>query len=250
MLKNTLSLILLILLFTACAQQAPPPPAPTADPLTANTTPKPVELTTRDGVTLKSIYYPSETIKSNAPGLILLHMAGSNKESWQTFAKAAQQAGYAVLVPDLRGHGENEEKNFNYIQMNEDVEAAISWMDNRPEINGDKLGVAGASIGGNLALQVASENPKIKSIVMLSPGLNYNEITTADALAGYGQRPIMFVATEKDIYSADSAKTLNVQALGQHQLQIYPGAEHGTDILQAQAGLQPMMLAWFGTTIN
>ena len=250
MLRKTVSLILLIMLFSACSQQAPPAEVPTADPLTANSTPKPVELTTRDGVVLKSTYYPSETIKSNAPGLILLHMVRSNKESWETFAKAAQQAGYAVLVPDLRGHGENEEKNFNYIQMDQDVEAAISWMINRPEIDNDKIGIAGASIGGNLGLLVAGENPKVKSVVMLSPGLNYNEVISVDALANYGQRPVMFVATEKDTYSADSARTLNAQALGQHQLQIYPGTEHGTDILQAQAGLQPMMLSWFATTMN
>jgi hypothetical protein len=59
----------------------------------------------------------------------------------------------------------------------------------------------------------------------------------------------MIVAADNDTYAADSARTLNSQALGQHQLQIYPGKDHGTDIYQAQAGLKPMMLAWFGSTL-
>lgn len=251
MLKNILFLILLTILLAACTQESSPPPAaPTADPLTTNTMPKPVEITTKDSTVLKGTYYPSETIKSNAPGLLLIHMANSNQEVWKPFAKAAQQAGYAILTLDLRGHGESGGNKYNYLLMDQDVEAGLNWMQSRPEINGDKIGIAGASIGANLGLQLASKNPKVKSVVLLSPGLNYDEITTIDALSSYGQRPVMFVAAEKDTYAADSVRTLNSQALGQHQMQIYPGTEHGTDIFLAQAGLQPMMLAWFGTTIN
>lgn len=84
---------------------------------------------------------------------------------------------------------------------------------------------------------------------MLSPGLDYQGLTTLEALATYGRRPVMIVATERDVYAADSARTLNTQALGQHKLQIYPGSDHGTNIFQAQVGLEPMMLAWFASTL-
>jgi dienelactone hydrolase len=133
--------------------------------------------------------------------------------------------------------------------MDRDVTAALTWLFGRPEINRERIGIAGASIGANLALRGGANHPEVKSVAMLSPGLDYRNVTTLDALATYDRRAVIIIATERDVYSADSANTLNSQALGEHRLQIYPGVEHGTDIFQAQAGLQPMLLAWFQSTL-
>lgn len=247
--KLTVLFLLLALGLVACGQTTEASPTPTPDPLLADTTPKPVEFNTEDGITIKGTYYPSETIKTGAPALLLVHMLNSNKEAWQGFATASQKAGYGVLAIDLRGHGESGGRKFEYGNMENDLDAALSWLTSRPELNKDRIGIAGASIGGNLALRTASRYAKVKSVVMLSPGLDYRGVTTLDALAQYGQRPVMIVAAENDTYAADSARTLNSQALGQHQLQIYPGSDHGTNLFQAQAGLQPMMLAWFASTL-
>jgi pimeloyl-ACP methyl ester carboxylesterase len=175
-------------------------------------------------------------------------MLNSNKEAWQGFATAAQEAGYAIVALDLRGHGESSGSQ-NFEAMDQDVEAALAWMLNRMEIAPDRIGLAGASIGANLALRAAGRHPEIKSAALLSPGLDYRGIMALEGLAAYGQRPVIIVAAERDTYAADSARTINSQALGQHQLQIYPGSDHGTDIFRAQAGLQPMLLAWFGSTL-
>ena len=215
-------------------------------PLLADTTPKPIDIKTVDEIDLKGTYYPSSN--PDAPGILLVHMLNSNKEAWQSFALAAQEAGYAVLAIDLRGHGESK-GHHNYDLMDTDIDAALNWMLNRPEISDTRLGIAGAGLGANLALRGASRYPQVKSVVLLSPGLSYQDVTTTEALSQYGQRAVMIVAADKNAYAADSARTLNSQALGQHQLQIYPGEDQGTDIYQAQAGLKPMMLAWFGSTL-
>lgn len=109
--------------------------------------------------------------------------------------------------------------------------------------------MAGADLGANLALRAGSRHTKVKSIALLSPGLDYKGIKTVEALSAYGQRPVIIVAAENDTYAADSARTLNSRALGQHQLQIYPGSDRGTNLLKAQAGLRPMLLAWFASTL-
>lgn len=238
----------LALTITACGGAAPPP-TPTPDPMLADLQPKPVDLVTEDNVNLKATYYPAAGAAAQAPALLLLHMLNSNKESWQDFAPALQEAGYAVLALDLRGHGESSNANFNYVFMDRDADAGLRWLRTRPEINAEKTGIVGASIGANLALRSGSRTPQIKSVVLLSPGLDYRGVTTLDVLATYGQRPIMIVAAENDSYAANSSRTLNSQALGQHQLQIYPGADHGTNLLSAQAGLTPMILSWFATTM-
>ncbi len=246
--KNLL-LIALFIILPACGQAQSKPTA-TPDPLLADSSSKGVEFTTEDDVLLKATYYPSETIKSNAPAILLIHMLNSTKESWETFAIAAQQAGYAVLAVDLRGHGESESRHFDFAAMDNDVDAALNWLTSRPEIDQNRIGIAGASIGANLGLRGAGRHSRVKSVVLLSPGLDYRGVTTIEALTQYGQRPIMIVAAENDHYAADSSRTLNSQALGQHQLQIYPDATHGTNIFKTQAGLQPMMLSWFGTTLK
>ena len=246
-LKLILPLTLFTLILSACGQQSAAPP-PTADPLVADATAKEVGFKTEDQVDIKGTYYPPSNPQGQGPAILLVHGLDGNKESWQAFATAAQKAGYAVLAFDIRGHGESGGGKF-HDQMVQDLDAALNWMANRPEINGDRLGIVGATLGANLALREGSLNPKVKSVVMLSPGLDYEGITTVDALATYGQRAVMFVATENDTYAADTARNLNSRALGQHQLQIYPGSQQGIEVFQAQVGLTPMVLAWFSSTL-
>jgi len=244
--RLTMGLVLLALFLGACGPAINPPPA-TVDSLTADTSPKPVELKTTDETALAATYYPAGT--TNAPALVLVHMLNSNKESWQKFAAAAQQSGYAVLTIDLRGHGQSKGRGFQFNLMDDDVDAALAWLMARPELDKTRLGAVGASIGANLVLRAGSRHPEVKTLVLLSAGLDYRGLGTLEALAAYGQRSIMLVAAENDTYAATSAQTLNSQALGRHQLQIYPGSDHGTDLFAAQAGLQPMILAWLKATL-
>jgi pimeloyl-ACP methyl ester carboxylesterase len=247
-------MIFLIILLTfglaACNQQPtpPPPPTPTPDPLLADTAPKPVDLTAADGVTLKAVYYPPKNPNLRNPALLLLPMLNSGKEAWQEFAGAAQEAGHAVLALDLRGHGESGGTQ-DFGVMDRDVDVAVNWLAGRLEIAGDRIGVVGADLGANLAIRAGSRHAEVKSVALLSPGLDYKGIQTVEALSAYGQRPVIIVAAENDTYAADSARTLNSRALGQHQLQIYPGSDRGTNLLRAQAGLRPMLLAWFASTL-
>jgi acetyl esterase/lipase len=249
--KLMLLITLLALVLTACAEETPPPtPVPTAtpDPLTLDATPKPVDIEIPDQVTLKGTYYP-QIKKPPAPAILLLHMQGRDRTSWHNFALAAQEAGYVVLALDLRGQGESPGVvDFNL--MIHDVEVTLNWLAQRPEVDKSRLGVAGASAGANLALYGAANNEHVKSVVMLSPWLDYRGLIAVDALAKYGQRAVMLVASELDATATDAARTLNSRSLGEHRLQIYPGsADHGTDILQIQAGLQPMLVAWFDLTL-
>ncbi len=239
-------LTLISLVLAACSQEVVAP-APTVDPLLADSSPKMVDLTAEDGTLLKATYYPP-TNSTNAPAIILVHMLNGKKEDWQTFAKDTQAAGYAVLALDLRGHGESGGSQA-YDLMDTDLDAAFTWLSSRPEVDGQRVGLVGASIGANLALRGGARHPEIKSVVLLSPGLDYRGVTTVGALSDYGQRPVMIVAAEGDAYAADSAKSLNTNALGRHQLQMYPGSDHGTRIFAAQAGLKPMILAWFSSTL-
>lgn len=74
-------------------------------------TPADITLETKDKVLLKATYYAAPTDgqgtgKSVMPFLLLHDWEGS-RDDLQTFAQFLQRSGYAVLVPDLRGHGES-----------------------------------------------------------------------------------------------------------------------------------------------
>lgn len=209
-----------------------------------------IDLTTADGVDLKATYYPSlNGTAANAPALLLLHMAYSNRAAWESFAGAAQAEGYNLLAMDLRGHGESGgEQRFDE-SLDRDVDAALSWLNTQSDVDDEHIGIVGASVGASAALRSGAKHANIRSVAALSPGLNTWDFDMADALAAYGNRPILLVTSEEDEYPTATARELDAQALGEHRLKIYPGSAHGTDIFEAQPGLSDLLLAWFTTTL-
>jgi pimeloyl-ACP methyl ester carboxylesterase len=69
---------------------------------------RPVSFPTVDGVTLRGTFYPSGNGR-NAPCVLLLHELGATSQlpEWENLAGTLQQAGFAVLSFDFRGHGQS-----------------------------------------------------------------------------------------------------------------------------------------------
>ena len=68
--------------------------------------PRDIELTTKDGVRLNVVYYEGTEGEATVP-VIVLHDWQEKEEgsTYETLAEYLQDNGYAVLLPDLRGHG-------------------------------------------------------------------------------------------------------------------------------------------------
>jgi len=246
----TLSLI--ITLLAGCAPATPgPTPQPTRPLAVArecvggHPAPQPVTITAADGAQLAATFYPSSAGEGQrAPAILLLHMVGRNKESWGDFARFVQEcSAYALLALDLRGHGASGGSQ-EWDKMPQDVAAAWAALIQRPEIDPERTAIVGASIGANLALVQAASEPRIRGVVLLSPGLEYRGIKTADPMQAYGQRPVLIVAAEGDSYAADSSRKLNDLAQGAHHLEMFTGNAHGTDLLSAQPELRWLILDW------
>jgi pimeloyl-ACP methyl ester carboxylesterase len=210
---------------------------------------KMIDLTTVDGVPLKARYYPAKQAASVATTIVLLHGAYEDSRSWNGFRAATQDAGYAVLTLDLRGHGQSGGEKLFDSSMDHDIDAALAWLNTSPDVGVGSIAMAGESLGANLALRAGARHPEIKSLILLSPGMLLWEIDIAEAIIGYGSRPLLLVAAEEDGYPASTVQTLNDQALGYHKLQIYPGAEHGTKMIGAHPELTTLMLDWLQETL-
>lgn len=214
-----------------------------------------ITLKTSDGVTIAGTYYrPSKA--GPQPAVILLHMLSRNREDWGDFAQALAREGYAVVAIDLRGHGESTQgvgswrmlTEEGFRAMVEDVAAAHQYLRQAPEADGDMLAVVGASIGANVALLYASREPTVKTLVLLSPGLEYRGVATADAMSAYGPRPVLIAASSEDSYAADSSTALNGLAKGRHRLVMYNGAGHGTHMFAKEPAMEAALLEWLGST--
>src|ERR1700722_3092938 len=67
----------------------------------------PAETGQRDGLAF-SLWRPSTGDGTARGGVVILHGAGSRKENYHDFARAAIAAGFAAIAFDQRGHGESE----------------------------------------------------------------------------------------------------------------------------------------------
>lgn len=206
-----------------------------------------VSIKTEDGFELIGNFYKSDS----EFGVILLHMLNRNRNDWNAFAEQLQKEGYNVLSIDLRGHGQSLKKDgrtvgwqmFSAKDFNDmilDVKAAKEFLEKKGV---NKISLIGASIGANAALNYATEDIEIKTIVLLSPGLDYRGVKTEDTAKDYENRPILIVASEDDEYSAISSKKLIELAIGKKELKMYTNAGHGNRMFP-NTDLDKVIINW------
>ncbi len=215
-----------------------------------NENPKPVRITTFDHFNLAGDYYPGADGK---PGIVLSHMLNRNRRDWKDFAKKLQSEGYHVLAIDLRGHGSTlfNDKRIKWRVLSKSVFAHVSndpavaanWLRKQNRVAKDRIALIGASVGANASLVAAAQkNAGVKTVVLLSPGLNYREVTTDKAIKSYSG-PVLIVAADGDKYSYESSRKLDEWGKDT-VLKIYAGKHHGTNIFHAYGDLEPLILKW------
>jgi pimeloyl-ACP methyl ester carboxylesterase len=163
-------------------------------------------------------------------------MLWSDRTVWEDYAHELAGNGIAVFALDMRGHGETGGE-VNWDLAEEDIQFVWENLSDRPDIDANRTGIIGASIGANMALISGVNEPQILTVVLLSPGLSYAGVETSDAMFAYGERPVFIVASEEDTYSADSSRTLQELAVGDSRLEMFQGAGHGTNMLENEPGL-------------
>lgn len=190
----------------------------------------------------------------NPQGLILVHMLGSDRTAWVHFMERAARAGYLTLAYDIRGHGDStthagEKVSFRAFGKAEwraalaDIAAAKNALLAAGADPGN-IALVGASIGANLSLIYAANDPQIQAVVMLSPGQTFHGLETGPSMQRFRERPTLIVATEGDTYSASSSAALKAMAPGFCELRMYAGSAHGTDILAADRNSEGQIFQW------
>jgi alpha-beta hydrolase superfamily lysophospholipase len=201
----------------AAAPPVKPPPAPKED------LPEPIELganelRTDDGVILHATFFPSPKVKEgrgkDAVPVILLHGWKGQRTDYANLARYLQGAGHAVLVPDLRGHGQSTTQRLGtesatldaermppaqFVNMvRHDMETLKSFIvqkNNAGQVNLEKLCLVGADVGALVALNWAvtdwawpiypglKQGQYVKALVLLSPPWAFKGLDVRPATA-------------------------------------------------------------------
>ena len=113
---------------------------------------------TSDGLMLRGWYVPS---KNHAAVIAAPGRAGSQKP-----ARVLIRHGYGVLLFDRRGEGESDgDPNAFGWDADKDMNAAVAYLQQRPDVDRNRIGGIGLSVGGETLLQTAAESDGLKAVV-------------------------------------------------------------------------------------
>jgi len=125
-----------------------------------------VTFTTSDGLTLHGWYIPSRN------GAALVDFPG--RLGTQAHARMLARHGYGVLLFDRRGEGLSEGGgNMLGWGGDKDIIAAVDWLKRRPDVDPDRIGGIGLSVGGELMLEAAAKDADLAAVVSDGAGARH-----------------------------------------------------------------------------
>ncbi|HUP27717.1 MAG TPA: alpha/beta hydrolase [Chloroflexia bacterium] len=237
-----------------------------------------VRFNTYDEIELAANLYLPEKSGPWSPGIIVCHGFGSGKHRYAEFGERAAAAGYAALIPDLRGHGESGgEVDANIFN---DVAAALLYLQNRPEVNPMNISMRGTSLGGWLAIHASAHLIDISPVIAYAPAtetgmlvlmeevglvqrghksplvsdppprVNVNSmvqllyrVDILKAAKRIHPRPLLLVHCEgDDVVPPHSSQRIYDEAGEPKALWLLPGGDH--HFAQHDPGVDERMLAW------
>jgi fermentation-respiration switch protein FrsA (DUF1100 family) len=121
-----------------------------------------VSFSTEDNITLSGWFIPAR----NGRTLIACHGILDNREQFLEPAAALAKQGYGFLLYDARAHGKSGGRHCTYGHNEiKDVAAAISYLATRPEVDMQRLGILGNSLGGITAIRAAARMPQLRLVI-------------------------------------------------------------------------------------
>jgi pimeloyl-ACP methyl ester carboxylesterase len=100
--------------------------------------------------------------------VLLLHGYSVQKETMAPWAFVLAQAGFRVILIDLRGHGQSTGKMFSCGKYETaDLIQALDYL-NAKGIGNGQVGVLGISFGAALALQWSARDPRVAAVVAIA----------------------------------------------------------------------------------
>ena len=121
-------------------------------------------LRTSDGLDLAAWYVPSR----NGAAVI----SYPTRQGKLPQARMLVRHGYGVLLLDARGYdGSEGDPNLFGWEGAKDIDAAVAWLQRRPDVSNGRIGGIGFSVGGEMILQAAASNTGLRAVVSEGAGV-------------------------------------------------------------------------------
>lgn len=173
------------------------------------------------------------------PVVVFVHGLGSSKDSPRNvvIAERVVDAGMAVVLFDLSGHGESTVPGSTVAEFAADLGAVVAWIAGQPELDAQRIGVSGSSFGG-LAVVEAVRRKLVDptAIVLRAPPV------TPGTLEGFGEETLV-IAGEADPLLAGIEQA--VRATPSVALSLVPGAGHLFEEPGTLDRATDLTVAWF-----
>ncbi|MFM7323242.1 MAG: alpha/beta hydrolase [Armatimonadota bacterium] len=129
------------------------------------------------------------------PAVILLHGLGGNRKQLGLLATMLNGKGYVTLAIDAAGHGERPKYGTNGpdsmsledmrtlgAQTVVDLRRAVDLLVGNPDVDPNRIGYLGASMGGILGARFYSDDPRVKAGVFLFAGGDWGKLMTTSQI--------------------------------------------------------------------
>jgi len=176
-------------------------------------------------IALEAVWHFPEA-KGPLPAVVVCHphpLHGGNMSSNVVFGicQALAERGIAALRFNFRGVGESGGEFGEGIGEQEDAKAALDFVIAREGIDKERIGLAGYSFGGGVALPVAVKDERVKRLALVSPAL---EEGGWEELKRYA-RPKFVIAGEND-FVVPMERLSKYAADMPEQYRVIKGADH------------------------
>lgn len=149
------------------------------------------------------------------PVVVHCHGNAFNIGRHSEFVDFLPEAGVHVLIFDYRGYGRSDRGELRRDGLVSDALAALDYMRSRPDVDPDRVGLYGLSLGGTVALAAAAEDERVAAVCSVAtfstwrdvagdfaPGVGPSLITdgrdAVDSVKFLGDRPLLLLHGEDD----------------------------------------------------
>jgi fermentation-respiration switch protein FrsA (DUF1100 family) len=137
-----------------------------------------------DGETLTGVLFtPEGPPPGRLPAVVVAGGQTCVKEQMaQRYAERLAARGYAALAFDFRGFGESTGVPRDYESPSRkiaDIRNALTFLADQPDLDPGRLAALGIGVGAGYAAAAAAEDPRLRALALVAPGLQDAEIVQA-----------------------------------------------------------------------
>ncbi len=200
-----------------------------------------------------NFFYDDSNRNVPQPCVVLVHHFRRDKEQWGQFPEDLVADGFKVLAYDIRGHGKSDNVRDVTSLLSDpqqapfDFDGALEWLEKRNDVNADRIGVIGTSIGAHIACEASAiYGDRVKAAVAVSPSLRGTLDFLEHKPGVHVMRSVLYVAAEGDGTHARDALDLSAKHTEEPKgVRIFNGlSDHGIDLINKMPEVKRFAVMW------